>query len=292
MTIGSTPLGLMAIQVDLDDTRLRQSTSNMKALMKSVNEEFIANMSAVKRTGSEYDVLATRTEGLGKKFKAQEKIVESLEEAYEKARIEAEKQGASQQQIRAMESKRAQLNKEKASLNDIAGAYEKAQDEQDQMMANNKRLESSFGRLDNQIKQSADKLKNFGGKMTDLGKNLSMSMTAPLVGAGALALKTAGDYEASEAQFSTVFGNLEDKAQSSLEGISMTTGLLPNSLRGTFTQISAFAKTTGASSQEALDLTTRATMAAADSASFYDKSIEEVSESLQSYLKGKIVAPC
>ncbi|HEM6234407.1 TPA: phage tail tape measure protein, partial [Streptococcus suis] len=37
---------------------------------------------------------------------------------------------------------------------------------------------------------------------------------------------------------------------------------------------------------DALDLTTRATRAAADGAAFYDKSIEEVTENLQSFLKG------
>lgn len=286
MAIGSTPLGNMAIQVDLDDTKLRQSTSNMKALMKSVNEEFKANMSAVKRTGSEMDILATRTEGLGKKFKAQEKIVESLEEAYEKARKEAEKQGASQQQIRAMESKRAQLNKEKASLNDLTSALEKAQNEQDEMMANNKKMESSFGKLENQIKQVGDKLKGIGSGMMNTGRDLSMSITAPLVGAGALAIKSASEAEASKAQFKSVFGDIEKDATASLNKISDTTGILPNALKGTFTEISAFAKTTGADSAEALDLTSRATMAASDSAAFYDRSIEEVSENLQSFLKG------
>jgi phage-related protein len=50
--------------------------------------------------------------------------------------------------------------------------------------------------------------------------------------------------------------------------------------------MAAFAKTTGMDTADALDLTSRATKAAADSAAFYDKSIGEVSESLQSYLKG------
>ncbi|MCH4984224.1 peptidoglycan DD-metalloendopeptidase family protein [Macrococcoides goetzii] len=286
MTIGSTPLGNMAIEVNLDDTKLRQSTSNMKALMKSVNAEFQANMSAVKRTGSEYDVLATRTEGLGKKFQTQEKIVKSLEEAYEKARIEAEKQGASQQQIRAMESKRAQLNKEKASLNDLASAYEKAQDEQNEMRANNQKLESSFSKLDNKIKESADKLKGFGSKMTDLGKNLSMSITAPMVGLGAVALSTAGEAEARASQFKQVFGKLEDDATQSLNNISKTTGLLPNALKDSYIQMAAFAKTSGVDTKGALDLTSRATLAAADAAAFYDRSIDEVTENLQSYLKG------
>ncbi|MCU7557252.1 peptidoglycan DD-metalloendopeptidase family protein [Macrococcus capreoli] len=286
MPIGSTPLGNMAIEVNLDDSKLRQSTTNMRALMKSVNAEFQANMSAVKRTGSEYDILATRTEGLGKKFQAQEKIVKSLEEAYEKARIEAEKQGASQQQIRAMESKRAQLLKEKASLNDLSSALSKAQDEQNQMIENNRRLETSFGKLEAKIKETGEKLKGFGSKMTDLGKNLSMSVSAPIIGLGTVALDAAAESEATSSQFKQVFGNLEDEATKSLNNISKTTGLMPNTLKDSYVQMAAFAKTTGVDTKGALDLTSRATLAAADSAAFYDRSISEVTENLQSYLKG------
>ncbi|MBY0720598.1 MULTISPECIES: phage tail tape measure protein, partial [Streptococcus] len=53
-----------------------------------------------------------------------------------------------------------------------------------------------------------------------------------------------------------------------------------------FTQMASFAKTSGMDTAQALDLTTRATRAAADGAAFYDKSIEEVTENLQSFLKG------
>ena len=50
--------------------------------------------------------------------------------------------------------------------------------------------------------------------------------------------------------------------------------------------MASFAKTSGLDTAEALDLTSRATRAAADGAAFYDKSIESVTESLQSFLKG------
>ncbi len=100
-----------------------------------------------------------------------------------------------------------------------------------------------------------------------------------------MALDTA-DMQAMDAQFSQVFGNLEKNAQSSIDSISKETNILPNRLKPAFTSMAAFAKTTGMDTADALDLTSRATKAAADSAAFYDKSIGEVSESLQSYLKG------
>ncbi|GGA31055.1 hypothetical protein [Psychrobacillus lasiicapitis] len=99
-------------------------------------------------------------------------------------------------------------------------------------------------------------------------------------------IEAAASAQAMSAQFDAVFDELEKESTSSLESIAKETGMLPNRLKGSFTQMAAFAKTTGASTAEALSLTERATLAAADSAAFYDKSIEEVSETMQSFLKG------
>ena len=57
-------------------------------------------------------------------------------------------------------------------------------------------------------------------------------------------------------------------------------------MQGSYTKIYAFAKTTGADSEEALGLAQRALHAAADSAAYYDRSIEDATETLQSFLKG------
>lgn len=71
-----------------------------------------------------------------------------------------------------------------------------------------------------------------------------------------------------------------------LNAIGQEMDIVPERLQGSFTQMASFAKTSGLDTAEALDLTSRATRAAADGAAFYDKSIESVTESLQSFLKG------
>ena len=57
-------------------------------------------------------------------------------------------------------------------------------------------------------------------------------------------------------------------------------------MKGSFTKIAAFAKTSGMDTDDALALSERAMRAVADSAAFYDRSLEETTESLQSFLKG------
>lgn len=112
------------------------------------------------------------------------------------------------------------------------------------------------------------------------------AVSAAAVGFGVMSIKSAADAQALNAQFSTVFGDMEKDASKNLNEIAKQTNILPNRLKGSFAQIASFAKTAGMDTASALDLSSRATLAAADSAAFYDKSIGDVTESIQSYLKG------
>lgn len=121
------------------------------------------------------------------------------------------------------------------------------------------------------------------------------SMASKLLGAIGIGFSIAGianlaeaaaDAEALKSQFSQVFGDLEDDATEKLSKIADETGVTVNRMKGSFTQIAAFAKTTGMEQADALDIADRSMKAVADSAAFYDRSIEDVTNSLQSFLKG------
>lgn len=99
-------------------------------------------------------------------------------------------------------------------------------------------------------------------------------------------ISAAADANAMNSQFSQVFGDLESTASKNLSGIADTAGITENRMKGSYTKIAAFAKTTGMDTEGALGLADRAMIAVADSAAFYDRSLEETTESLQSFLKG------
>lgn len=103
---------------------------------------------------------------------------------------------------------------------------------------------------------------------------------------GLSCINAAADADATSAQFSQVFGDLESQASKSLSGIADSAGITENRMKGSYTKIAAFAKTTGMDTESALGLADRAMVAVADSAAFYDRSLEETTESLQSFLKG------
>lgn len=103
---------------------------------------------------------------------------------------------------------------------------------------------------------------------------------------GLSCINASADAQAASSQFTQVFGDFESQASKSLSNIADTAGITENRMKGSYTKIAAFAKTTGMDTESALGLADRAMIAVADSAAFYDRSLEETTESLQSFLKG------
>jgi hypothetical protein len=103
---------------------------------------------------------------------------------------------------------------------------------------------------------------------------------------GTQCVEAAASVKATNSQFEQVFGDLKDKASSSLSKIADDTGIIETRMKSSYTQIAAFAKTTGMETADALELSNRAMAAVADSAAYYDRSLEDTTESLQSFLKG------
>lgn len=149
-------------------------------------------------------------------------------------------------------------------------------------------MERNLRRTGNQIgrfKKSA--VSNFAG----VAKGV-VGMAAAYMGINAIKklgvdmVQSAASAQAMSSQFEQVFSGIESAANKSLANVAKETSILPERLKGSFLGMAAFAKTTGMDTAGALELTKRATLAAADGAAFYDKSIEDVSASLQSFLKG------
>lgn len=151
-------------------------------------------------------------------------------------------------------------------------------------------VNKALSRVEDKAINSSNKIGNSVNKLSEqsvnMAKNAALGILAIAGAFGGFSIKAAGDLQATNAQFDAVFSGMEENASKSVDKIAKDTGMLPSRLKGTFTQMAAFAKTTGLETADALKLTERATMAAADSSAFYDKSIEETTETLQSYLKG------
>lgn len=96
----------------------------------------------------------------------------------------------------------------------------------------------------------------------------------------------AAEINASNAQFEQTFKGIEKTARDSLNKISKEVGITATRMQDSYTKIFAFTKSVGADQEQALDIASRALTAAADSAAYYDVSVEQATETLQSFLKG------
>ncbi|MCM0627419.1 hypothetical protein M5J14_23345 [Lysinibacillus sp. OL1_EC] len=147
--------------------------------------------------------------------------------------------------------------------------------------------ETEAGQLNQEVQHVSKTLNGFKSMMRGLAGIVAGVFAVNKVKEfGLSAIESAAGFKALDAQFDQVFEEAPKHAMQGLNDIAKQTGMLPERLQGSFTRIAAFAKTTGVDTADALDLTKRATLAAADSAAFYDRSIEEVIENMQSFLKG------
>jgi len=123
-------------------------------------------------------------------------------------------------------------------------------------------------------------LDSIKSKLAGVGAALAAAFSAKEI------IETAAEVKALNSQFSQTFGVLQDNANAVIKSISDNSGILETRLKSTASSIYAFAKTAGMDSADAMNLMNEALQVTADSAAYYDRSLEETAETLKSYLKG------
>ena len=77
-----------------------------------------------------------------------------------------------------------------------------------------------LSKFNNDVDKFADKLKRSGEKIKNVGASMAKYITLPLVGLGALAVKTAGDFEKLQTSLNTAFQGNEKAAKSAFDQIT------------------------------------------------------------------------
>lgn len=99
-------------------------------------------------------------------------------------------------------------------------------------------------------------------------------------------IESAAEVNAANSQMEQTFGSFLDSAKAAIGRVADTSNILETRLNGVGTSIYAFAQTAGMDSVTALNMMEEALQITADSAAYYDRSLEETAESLKSFLKG------
>lgn len=141
--------------------------------------------------------------------------------------------------------------------------------------------------FDKGIKNINSSVSQLSGKLGALKTKIAAAFSvAAIVAFGKKALETAASVNAANSAMSQTFGELEGAASAAISCVANESGILETRLKSTATGIYAFAKTSGMDSATALGMMEEALQVAADSAAYYDRSLEDTSETLKSFLKG------
>lgn len=249
------------------------------------------NQAQLKELQNEQKLLASESEKVVSSFKLQESQMGANASEADKLALAEKKIGAQSEIVtRQIENLEKQLSLTKEQYGENSAEANKMESELNQ-------AKTAFNHLNDEMKVTKSAADSTQESLSEISRNLRAELlqqfseklsaiSEKLVEVGKEALEAAAQMQASNAQFTTVFGDMETQAREALNAIGQEMDIVPERLQGSFTQMASFAKTSGLDTAQALDLTSRATRAAADGAAFYDKSIESVSESLQSFLKG------
>lgn len=141
--------------------------------------------------------------------------------------------------------------------------------------------------FDKGVKNINSSVSQLSGKLGTLKTKIAAAFSvAAIVAFGKKALETAASVNAANSAMSQTFGELEGAASAAISRVADESGILETRLKSTATGIYAFAKTSGMDSATALGMMKEALQVAADSAAYYDRSLEDTSETLKSFLKG------
>lgn len=136
----------------------------------------------------------------------------------------------------------------------------------------------------NKIETKANKM---SGTLKKLGSAVIAAFSvAAIKNFGQQCIESAAQVNAANSQFEQTFGSMQAQAKSAIQTVAKESGILETRLQGVGTSIYAFAKTTGMDSANALNMMQEALQVTADSAAYYDRSLEDTAESLKSFLKG------
>ena len=138
----------------------------------------------------------------------------------------------------------------------------------------------------NKITSSFEKVKNNVGSVIKTASKIGAVVTTVGTALAAVGVDTAAEVRAEASAFEQTFGDMQNTATKAIGNVAEESGILQTRLNTLGSKIYAFARSSGGDAVESMNLMERALKVAADSAAYYDTSLEQTSETLQSFLKG------
>lgn len=157
----------------------RKALQDIIQQTKTLGTELKAIESAYGKNGATLKQNKAAREALTKQIEAQKKALEQSKDALEKAKA-------------ATGENSTQTEKWKQAVNNATADLEK--------------MKSTLDAMPNSFQLVGGKMEEIGGKITGVGKDMSAKVTAPIVGLGIAAVKTAADFDAEMSKVAAISG--------------------------------------------------------------------------------------
>ncbi|MCK9327259.1 MAG: hypothetical protein M0P69_17335, partial [Bacteroidales bacterium] len=225
----ATQVGSLVARVSMDQTGFQQGITKLNRELKVVQSEFKASSAQLGNFGKGIEGLKLKADSLTKQFDLQKQKVQALEASYKKS---VETKGAD---AKATQNLAIQLNNAKVAMANTENNLKKTTTELEKQA-------STWYKVSKACQETGNSLKAVGGKLTDMGKSLSMKITAPLIGLGAALFKLASDLEDAMGATNQIFKSAGDSVKKwaddleSYYGIAESKALEHANMMGTMLQ--------------------------------------------------------
>jgi hypothetical protein len=256
-----------SIKLEFDYESVKAGVPNVSKQMAILNAEFRKSSAEAEASGKEIDKLGTRYDFLSNKIKIQEQEVEKYRDRLEKATAaKGNNTKAIQNNTASLEIAQAKLAQTRAELDKVSQELEKQR--------------TTLGK-------TSDEWKKLSEKTTQVGKSLSMKLTAPILAAGAASFKLGADFEQALGKMEVVFEDnskaVEKWAQNSLRdfGLARSTAITMASDFG------ALFKGMGINMAQTEEWSKTLTERTMDLSNFYDTTVAETTNALNAIVTGQ-----
>ena len=126
-----------------------------------------------------------------------------------------------------------------------------------------------------------------GKAMKDVGRNMTIGLTLPILALGTASLKAASDFEETKNKTMVVFGDMADSIIENSNKAARTLGINKETYMDYASSIGAALKAGGMGIQETTQLSEQAVKHFADLASFHNAQVEDVARAWESAIRGQ-----
>ncbi len=259
-------------KIGLDgEKEFRAALQSMGQQLKTLDTEMRAVTSAFSANDRSQAALSAQSDVLTKKLSTQEARLAEIQKALDYARANyAENSNEVQRWQQALNNATADVNKTKTQLT---------------------QLDKGLGDTEDALNDAGKQAASFGDVLkANLLSNIIIDGVKQLASAvksmAGEFITSAAEVKAETAAFDQTFGDLGDTASAAIGRVADESGILQTRLNTLGSKIYAFARSSGGDTEQSMALMERALRAAADSAAYYDTSVEQATETLQSFLKG------